>query len=366
MDTVIALTRDLYAQAAAQGVTMSQLLERMHPSAESDKLTAFEKAMKQQEIVARSAPAKGISADTVEAFYKTEQNKVLFPEFVATTMREELAAGSVLPYLTSAVTMIDSNVYKSAHIEFDEKNQRAATLRRVTEASELPTARIKLGEKAINIYKYGIALEASYEAVRRMKIDMLAKHIGYIAYQQELDEADAVIDILVNGDGNPNTNAKRFASGALDTDAVGGIVTRRAWLSFLMKFYRYRGVNTVTGNENAILALLDMMAPDNMNQILDSLSANGSINLAVRTPQGLFQQINAIYYPDAPKVNGKDALFALNRDYSVEKVVEAGSDVREADRFITRQTEVLTISENAGFASLYPRTTGILLLSDQP
>ena len=359
--SVIALTRDLYAQAKERGITMSQLLEEMNPPEAESKLTAFERALKQQGIRANSVPEKGFSADSVEAFYRTDENKVLFPEYVATTMREGILAGSILPYLTSNTTTIDSNSYKSAYLDFDEKNKEASRKKRVTEASELPTAKIRFREKSIDIYKYGIAIQASYEAIRRMKIDMLARHISFIAVQQGLDETNDVLDILLKGDGNPNTAAEKLKASVLDPDATGGIITRKAYMSALMKFFPY-GATTVAGNENAILSLLDMMAPDNMNQILDSLSANSSINLAVRTPQGLFQQVNALYYPDAPQVSGKDALYMLNKDYAVEKVVEAGSDINEADRFITNQTQVLTISENAGFASLYPQATKILML----
>ena len=45
-------------------------------------------------------------------------------------------------------------------------------MKRITEAAELPTAKLKLGESAINIYKYGRAIEASYEALRRMTLDV--------------------------------------------------------------------------------------------------------------------------------------------------------------------------------------------------
>lgn len=357
----IAITKDLYVQAQEKGITMSQLLEQMYPAAEGDKLTAFERSLKQQGIVTKSVHAKGFSADKVEAFYRTDENKILFPEYVATTMRTELMAESILPYLTSNITTIDSNTYKSTYIHFDDKNKKASRKRRVTEAAELPTAQIRFKEKSINIFKFGLAIQSSYEAIRRMKIDMLARHIAFISIMQGLDQVDDVLEILVNGDGNEGTAATRLTASQLDPAATSGKITRRAWMATLMRFFPY-GATTAVGNENAILSLLDMMAPDNMAQIMDSLSANSSINLAVRTPQGLFSQINLLYYPDAPKIDGADTLSVLHRDYAVEKVVEAGSDISEADRFITNQTQVLTISENAGFASMYPQATKILLL----
>jgi hypothetical protein len=344
---------------------MSQHLEQMNPSAEGG-LTAFQRALKQENIRTKSAPAKGFSADTVQAFYRTEESRALFPEYVATTMRETLQMTSILPYLSTNTTVIDSNAYRASYLDFDnisplgKKNRRASQLRRVTEASELPTATIRHREKAVDIYKYGLTISASYEAVRRMKIDMLSRHIQFIGAQMAWDEAAEIMRVLLQGDGNDGTAAEQIALDTLETGATA--ITRAAWIKFLLKFFPY-GADTVVTNENGVLQLLDMLAPDNLNQILDSLSKNGTISLSVRFPQGLFKQVEVLLCPDTPKVGGKDALFALARDYAVEKVIEAGSDIMEADKFITNQTTALAISENAGFSVMYPQATKILTLA---
>lgn len=366
MNKVIALTRDLYIQAQEKGITVSQLLEQMNPNNDGSKLTAFQKALKQENILTKSVPAKGFSADRVEAFYRTEESKILFPEYIGTTVRESLQMQSVLPYLTTNTTVIDSNAYRNAYLDYGDesalgkKNKKASQRRRVTEGAELPQARIRHREKAVMIYKYGLAIQASYETIRRMKIDLLSRHIQFIGTQIGWDETDAVMDVLLSGDGNDLTAADQYKLTDLDSGATK--ITRQAWLAFLLKFFPY-GADTVVGNETAALQLLDMMAPENMNQIMSTLSANGSIQLAVSFPQGLFRQVDFLLYPDTPMVNGHNALFALARDYAVEKVQEAGSDISEADKFITNQTQILTVSENAGFASMYPQASKILELA---
>lgn len=371
MDKVIALTRDLYIQAQEKGVTVSQLLEQMNPNNGDSKLTAFQRALKQENILTKSAPAKGFSADRVEAFYRTEESKILFPEYIGTTVREALQMQSILPYLTTNLTTIDSNAYRVAYIDYGEtgldnndktgkQNKEASKRRRVTEAAELPVAKIRHREQAVTIYKYGLAIQASYEAIRRMKIDLLSRHVQFIGTQIGWDEVAEIMDVLLSGDGNKGTAAKQYKLTDLDPGATK--LTRQAWLAFLLKFFPY-GADTVVGNETAALQLLDMMAPENMNQIMSTLSANGSIQLAVSFPQGLFRQVDFLLYPDTPMVNGHNALFALARDYAVEKVQEAGSDISEADKFITNQTSVLTVSENAGFASMYPQASKILELA---
>lgn len=355
----ITLNKDLYAQASVQGITLSQYLEQLDPTAEGSKLTAFDRQMKEQGIMARSVPAKGFSAHTVEAFYQTEQSKVLFPEYVATQLREALQMGSILPYLTTNVTMIDSNSYRAAYLDFNEDAKKASKLRRVTEASELPEATIKLRQKSVNIYKYGLAIRSSYEAIRRMKIDMLARHIRFIGMQIGLDETNEILELLQNGDGNANTAAEKLSLSTLDSGATK--LTRAAWVRFLLKFYPY-GCDTVVAGEDALVQVLDILTPPNREKIEESLSENKSVTLNVQFPQGIFKPVTFLYYPDTPKVSTKNAIFGIARDYAVEKVLEIGSDIQEADRFITNQTQVLTISENSGFASMYPQAAKILTL----
>lgn len=360
MANEIILSKDMYSEAAAKGITLSQLLEQKDPTAEGSKLTAFERQLKAHNIVTKSLPAKGVSADRVEAFYQTEQSRVLFPEFVATQLREALQAGSILPYLTTNVTMIDSNSYRAAYLDFDEANKKASKRRRVTEASELPEASIKLREKSVNIYKYGLALRSSYEAIRRMKIDMFSNHIRFIGQQIGLDETNAVLDVLLNGDGNANTAAAQLKLTDLDAASTGKL-TRDAWIKFLLQFYPY-GCDTIVAGEDALVQVLDILAPTNRAKIEESISANGSVTMNINFPQGIFKPVTFLYYPDTPKISNVNTIFGLARDYAVEKVMEVGSDIREADRFITNQTEVLTISENSGFASMYPQAAKILKL----
>jgi hypothetical protein len=353
------LSKDLYAQANAAGVTLSQYLEQVAPAPDGSKLTAFENQLKEQNIIAKSVPAKGFSASKVEAFYQTEESKTLFPEYIGTQLREGLVAASILPFLTTNVTMIDSNSFRAPYLDFDETNKKASKKRRVTEGADLPIAKIRLREKAVNIFKYGLAIQASKEAIRRMKIDALARHIRFISMQMGLDEADAVLDVLLSGDGNANTAAAQLALTSMDSGATK--LTRAAWIKFLLQFYPY-GCDTVVGGENALVQVLDVLTPSNREKVEQSLSDNGSVTLNVNFPQGIFKPVTFLYYPDTPKISTKDTLFGLARDYAVEKVMEIGSDINDADRFIMNQTEVLTISENSGFASMYPQAAKILTL----
>jgi len=353
------LTRDLYNQAREKEITLSQLLEQLDPTPENSKLTSFERQLKTHNIVTQSIPEKGIIASKVEAFYRTEESKVLFPEFIATQLRESLISNSILPYLLATTTTIDGNAYRTIYCDDDDKNKKAAKKVRVTEASDLPKSRLKTRENSLKIWKYGRQIEASYEVIRRMRIDLLSVHVRRIGEQAAQDEVVDVLDVIKNGDGNDNTSAPILKNKTLDSGATAGTLSKEAWLRFLLKFYPYQ-CNTVVASEDGLLQVLDILYPNDATQMMDFLLKGMAITAKVELPQQLWTNVTLLYNPNVEKINNHVALYGLDRRYAIEKVVESGSDIQEADKFITNQTQVLTISENAGFGKMFNEANKIL------
>lgn len=355
----IKLSRDLYAQAKAEKITLSQLLERHDPSAEGSKLTAFERQLKEQGIVTQTIAAKGINASTVEAFYRTNDSAVLFPEFVATTLRESLISDSILPYLIGMTTPIDGNAYRTIYCRNTTANTKAAKRKRVTEAADLPKSRLVTAENTTKIWKFGNAIEASYEVIRRMKIDMLQLHIKRIGQQAGHDEVLDILDVIKDGDGNNNA-ATVYQNTTLDTSATAGTLSQNAFISFLLKFWPYK-CNTIVANEAGLLQVLSILFPAATASHMVALLVGGTaLPARVKMPQGLFSDFVLLYEPQVEAINAHPVIYGLDQRYSIEKVIENGSDISEADRFITNQTEVLTISENAGFNKIMTEASAIL------
>lgn len=354
------LTRELYNQARDMGISFSQLLEQLDPTNEESKLTAYERQLKKHNIVTQSIPEKGFVASKVEAFYRTEESKVLFPEFIASGLRESLIESSILPYLIATTTPIDGNSYRAIYCDDDTANKKAAKKVRVTEAADLPKSRLKTRENSVKIWKFGRAIEASYEVIRRMRIDLLNVHVRRIGEQAAQDEVVDVLGVIQNGDGNSNTSAPILkAKTDLDTSATSGTLSKDAWLRFLLRFYPYQ-CNTVVASEDGLLQVLDILYPNDATQMMDFLLKGMAITAKVELPQQLWTNVTLLYNPNVPTVNDNVALFGLDRRYAVEKIMENGSDIQEADKFITSQTQILTISENAGFAKMFNDANKIL------
>lgn len=355
----IALNRDMYKQAREQEMTLSQLLERLDPTTEGSKLTAYERLLKEHGIVTQSIASKGIIASSVDAFYRTDDSKVLFPEFIGMTLRESMIADSILPYLVGMTTPISGNAYRTVYCKNTAANKKAAQKKRVTEAAELPKSRLVTAENTTKIYKYGTAIEASYEVIRRMRIDMLAVHVRRIGQQGANDQVIDILDIIKDGDGNDNA-ATVYKNKTLDTAATAGTLSQNALISFLLKFYPYK-CNTMVANEAGLLQVLSLLFPASTASHLVALLVGGmALPTRVQMPQGLFAEFVLLYDPQVETINAHPAIYGLDQRYAIEKVQEIGSDIQEADQFIMNQTQVLTISENAGFDKIFPEASAIL------
>lgn len=355
-----ALNSDLYKQAHSQDMTLSMYLESLDPSADGGKLDAFERLMKEAGILTRNICDKNIFSSKVDAFYRTNENKVLFPEYVARTLVQAMTEFPVFKYLVAARTPIDSNVYKASYLDMDDdSNKKATEMRRVTEASDLPTAKLKLGETAINIYKYGRAIEASYEALRRMTIEVFNIHIEEIGTQAADNKIAEILTIIKDGDGNKNA-ATKYTATSLDSTYTTAL-TRTAWIKFLLKFYP-RSCNTVVSDEDGLIQVLEVLYPKaDVSARMDELLAGG-LQVSVNLPQNLIANVTLLYSPHIAKISTKTALYGLNRESAVEEIFELGSTINEADKFIKNQIEIMTISENSGFRKILKKSSAIMTL----
>lgn len=353
------LSIDTYRDAFAKGLTLSSYAEMLDPSPEGSKIDAFGRLMQEAGIVSRSMPERNIFSSQVEAFYRTNENKSLFPEFIARTLIKSMADFPLYNYLVAGRTPIDSNVYKAAYLNLDEaKNKKATEMVRVAEATDLPTAKLRLGKKALEIYKYGRAIEISYEALRRMSIDMFRLHINRIGLDAASNKVAEILTVIKDGDGNDNV-AESIKMKSLDSAATK--LTRDSWIKFLLGFYP-NGANTVIANADGLLQILEVLYPKTevagkMDELL-----SGGLDVKTNLPQNLIGNTTLLYSPHIDKIGGKEAIYAIDRNNCISELVEIGSTINEADKFIKNQTELLTISENSGFMKMFADSAKILTI----
>lgn len=356
----ITLDRSLYRKALEEKTSFSAVLEEMFDEAGEERengLDAFESMLKRNGIRTKSIYGKGIPASEVQAFYRTEEHKLLFPEFINRNLRAAFESYAPLDLLIGARTLVDSPKVDTYYIDMpDAKKTRK---RRVTERAEMTPAVLGVREQSVRFYKFGMALKASYEAIRRMKVDMLARHIDYIGIQAAKDKVEEIVNVAVNGDGNNNA-APVYNLTTLHSGATAGTLTPEAWLKFLMKFSIFP-CDTLVATEEAFVKIVLSQFPNmTVQEVLGLMKSGNTAAVRLNTPQMPQMNQTLIWHPEIAGALTGLKVVGLNRGAAIEELTEAGSTIMEADKFILEQSEVLTISENSGYSKMFKEATAVL------
>lgn len=374
-------------EAYHAGMNFSRWLEEQDPSeGYNDGLDAFERQLAIAGITTTSDPERGFYADQFRAFEDAgEAGKALQIEYISRQYRkvahnaravlasDSATVGSAMrPYVDAAQarmdqiapaiplneliafrTAIDNNVYRALYLHDDEKEYRMV---RVGETAEIPGATLTQGERPVDLYKYGRRLDISYEAMRRVPIDSVAFYIARMAVQAEVDKVSTVLDILVNGDGNPGTEAEVHNLTDLDADATTGNLTLRAWLAFKLKFRNpYQLTHELVQEGIALQQLL--LDTGSSNTRLAELS--GTFGGFTPMNDAFAGNVRFGVLDEAPE----NQIVALDGRFAVEQITEIGGTVNESKRWIEKQVETLTFTEVEGYAVIDSKAAKILDLS---
>ena len=275
----------------------------------------------------------------VEKFFASAQSAVLFPEYIARSVRQGMEETNLLPQITAAVTQFNGMDYRSI-ASVPEKEDKS--LRRVEERASIPQTEIRTQENLVRLHKRGRMLVASYEAIRYQKLDLFSvtlRQIGAYINRMHLEDA---IDVILNGDGNDNP-----AQVISLPENSGGKLSYGDLVDFWAKFDPYE-MNTLLVSGDVMLQLLKLSELQNP---LTGLNFQGTGKLT--TPLGAeLLRTSAL---------GSGTLIGLDRRYALEMV--QGSDVLvEYDKLIDRQLERAAITSVSGFAKLFVDAAKVLEL----
>ncbi len=382
-----------FAEAYRQGLTPSQLLERMDPTsdrAENDRgLDAFERALAETGLLMNPVPALGLRASTWDEATATAERRAFMVEWAARVWRNTarldggeravLLSGDValntianaydddltprskrlvppipLDAIVARRQAIDGDAYRSLYIT-DDLNTDAYRMKRVTEGAEIPTTTLVTGEHTLRIHKFGRALRSTYEQLRRQRLDRIAFILQRMALQAEVDKAVDALNAIVSGDGNANTAATVLALTALDTAASAGTLTLKGWLVFKNRFTNAYMADTLLAQEASMMQLA-LLPVNTVNGTPMAMLPPGAFG-GVRPISDQFGGV--IRYgitSDAPALK----LVAFDSTQAVEMVEEIGGDVSEVERFISNQTQLFTLTEVVGFGILDPNASKVL------
>jgi len=355
----------LYEEAAKDKVPFSTwLAERALDSGDfklnskgavrsDDDLDPYEVLLRECNIRVSSDEKAGVYCHTMERFFASDQpfSPILFPEFINRTLRAPLIQLDVLDELIANYTPVDGAAVRMPYLDTPSPftgNVQYRQMSRVAQGAEIPPTTIKEKENVANLFKYGRSLKITYEAMRRIRIDLFSILVSQIALQASLDKAGSAIDVGINGDGNGNP-AINYNLTALDPNTTAGNLTYAAWLAWQMSFYPY-DLTAVVGGKNEIIKVLVMSVPGLNAQNVFTLLRPGPVESSIELPQGLFHQTRMIYLPSmTPGI-----LFGLDKRFGLEQLNETGGTMTETNKWISHQFNEIVISEVVGHDKILP------------
>ena len=179
---------------------------------------------------------------------------VLFPEYIARTVRQGMEENDILPAITATTTVIDAMDYRSIYsIPTDADKE----LKDVMEGASIPETAVKTKEHLVQLSKRGRMLVASYEAIRFQKLDLfgvMLRQIGAHIQKQQL--ADAV-NVLISGDGNENA-ATQYTIGTGPISGTKGTLAYDQLVEFWGQFDPYT-MNTILCSTATMTSMLKIL-----------------------------------------------------------------------------------------------------------
>lgn len=324
------LEKEMYQEARAKEVTFPQLLEEMDPSGEYEgplgKMSAFERQLLRHDI-----KVSGPNADVLEKFFASSSSAVLFPAYYQSQVEAGLLATSLVPEIVATVTDIDSHTYSSLWMAEAEADRQ---LQEIGEGAQIPTTTIQTGTRTVTLKKYGRLVNATYEALRLQRLNVVSVFLQRIGAQLGIDESDAALAVLLNGDGNDNAlvPTESEVSGTLDYDELIHL-----YLAFPAG---YKCQKIVAGDE-MIRTILNM---DEFKNPWAGFNFQKTGELVSPVGAKLLRWTSEAALP-------ADYVLGVDQRYALEQVTERGLTV-ETDRLIDRQIERSAVTKWNAFVKL--------------
>lgn len=303
------------------GKSFTSALEELDPTSaymgtELENLDAFERQLKRYNI-----KLSGTECDRVEKFFNSTETAVLFPEYVKRCI-EKGFNDTIISSVIAAQTVCESGHYLGCVM--DDSADYIAT----AQADELPTTTVKEGTTAVVLEKFGRLINASYEAVRKQRLDVFGVMLKSIGVKLAVAVLKKAVKVLMQ-------NAKTITVSSLTY----------ANLAELYGSFDCFDMTTIIANPATASKIMAM------EQLSDSrTNADGQIVL----PFG-----SEMVKTSAVDVN---TIIGIDKKFALEFITSSGL-VLETDKLIDRQLDRITISISCGFRKITPDAVNIIKIA---
>jgi len=329
--TAIEIDRDLYQEADARGMTLSELLEcdEFDPSAAGSPIDAFER-----QLALAGVQLGGKTPTTIEQFF--QKASALMPEFILREIKRGQAMRPELGRLIANTTTVATNRYTPFFI--DTSSADRFSLRPIGDGAEVPQLLVTEQNHAVNVRDYGLALKSSYKALRYRSSSQFRVLLWYIGFRMQTDKIGMLVETLINGDGNSN--------GATVVNAASsGSLTYNDLITLWAEFAPFE-MNSIICHVNTLKTILTL------DEFKDPLAGYRFQNSG-----DLFSPLGAamVRSDEVPT----DYVIGLDTRFAIEEVITQPLMV-EFDKIIDQRFEEAVISESVTYAKVIKEASLIL------
>lgn len=239
----IEVNKDLYLEAGARGLSLSELLEldEYDPTQSGCPLDAFER-----QLALTGIRLGGKSPTTVEQFF--QQAPRLLPEFMLREVKKGMAMRPELGRLVANTTTVASNTYTPFFI--DTSDNTKFSLRPIGEGADIPQLLVTEQTHAVKVADYGLALKTSYKALRYRTTSQFRVLLWYIGFKIQTDKIGMLVDTIINGDGNDN-------AATVINNATSGTLAYNDLIDLWSQFTPFE-MNTIICHVNTLKTVLTL------------------------------------------------------------------------------------------------------------
>lgn len=319
-------------------------------------MSGYEAALSVLNLPVRNDFANGVVLDAASDTFQTYPGtRALFPQVVDDVVQwryrqdhlENTAAFVAQSRTISGVEMLTTVVDDSA-----EDYQNTAV---VAELGRIPVKTIRTTEQAVRFWKHGGGIRYSYEFERRVRLDMLTPYQVRAARELERSKVAVATAMLINGDG-VNGAAPSVNQSTYDSAATTGKISYKGLLAwFVARAKAGTPVDTVIGNWDAYLEWLLMFAIPTTSASKTDADLLAATGFRVGGVPILNGSVNFVLSSAVPA--GK--LIGISKGDTIEELVEANSDIQEAERAVVNQSITHTKTQNTGYKLVFGDTRSV-------
>lgn len=292
------------------GKSFTNALEELDPSSayigtEMESLDAFERQLKRFNI-----KVKGVDCDCVEKFFTSTETAVLFPEYVKRSI-EKGFDGTFLSSISAVKTVCESSHYLGCVLN------DTAEYKTTEQSDKLPEATVKEGTEAVTLKKFGRLISASYEAVRKQRLDVFGVMLRGIGVKLACSVTKEAIAVLESGVAAVTSDNLTYTT-----------------LTELYGCFDNFDMTTVLANPSDASKIVGM------EPVTDTkISADGKLILPFGSELIKSSAVT------------KNTIIGLDKNFALEFITSSGL-VLETDKLIDRQLDQIGVSIICGFRTI--------------